>query len=174
MILLPRTAEQWQCLRHLAVARCSQGNSQVDVARFLGVSLRAVQRWLHRYRLQGGDGLHDRHRVGRPPKLSEAQARQVLGWLERSPTEFGFVTERWTAPRLVALIDQFFDISMNARYLSDWLKRRGITPQVPQRRARERNQQVIDDWIARQWPRIKKRRSNVTRGWFSRTKLAFC
>lgn len=82
--------------------------------------------------------------------------------LEQSPCAFGFVTERWTAPRVALLIARHFDVQMNHRYLNDWLWRHGrITPQVPERRARERDEGAIQQWVRGRWPLVKKRRCSA-------------
>jgi transposase len=154
-------SEPQPLLRQLAVSMVLDGEPPEEVADTLHVGERSVWRWLAAWRADGSAGLISRPRSGRPPKLSDAQAQQVLAWIHdgRSATEFGFVTERWTAPRVAELIRRCFGVRMNARYLNDWLRRRGqITPQVPQRQPRERDQRVIDAWVAHDWPRIKKRR----------------
>ena len=163
MIVLPRTAQVAEQLRLLAVLRVAEGWSQRFTARFMGTTPRSIRRWQRSLRLDGEAGLLSKHRCGRPPKLQDQQAEQVLRWLDRSPRDFGFTTERWTAPRLASLIEQRLGIHFNHRYLSAWLRRHGITPQLPQRRPRERNQAVIDAWVRYQWPRIKKRRATCTR-----------
>jgi transposase len=142
--------------RTLAVALALDGGSPAEVADVLDVSPSSVWRWLQRWRDGGQAGLRTRPGQGRPPKLSDAQARQVLGWLDRSPCDFGFATERWTAPRVAALVERRLGVRMNHRYLNDWLSRRGITPQVPQRQPRERDDRAIARWIAQEWGRIKK------------------
>jgi hypothetical protein len=45
---------------------------------------------------------------------------------------------------------------MNHRYLNDWLRRRGVTPQIPGKVARERDEAAIRWWVATVWPRIKR------------------
>jgi transposase len=162
MLTLPRTAQMLEQVRLLAVLRLAEGWAPQDVAEFLGVSVRSVRRWRHAVRCHGEAGLAPKPGRGRTPKLDEEQAARVLTWLDHSPLTFGFSTERWTAPRLAALIEQRLGIRFNHRYLSDWLRRRGITPQLPQRRPRERDQAVIDAWVRYQWPRIKKRRVTCT------------
>lgn len=151
------TAEVLQELRHLAVLRLEEGYSQEEVAEFLDVSRRTVGRWWHAWQHQGPQGLRLQPGRGRRCKLSEPQTEQVLDWLDHNPSHFGFPTEQWTAPRVAGLIQQRFGITMNPRYLNDWLKRHGVTPQMPQRQAQERNPQLIAGWIRYPWPRIKKR-----------------
>jgi len=81
----------------------------------------------------------------------------VLRWLRGSPTEHGFATELWTAPRLAQLIEEEFGIRFNPRSLCAWLKDRGSTPQKPERVPRERDPGAIAAWLASDWSRIKKK-----------------
>jgi transposase len=74
-----------------------------------------------------------------------------------SPTEHGFDTELWTASDIAKLIEQEFGVTLNARYLSSWLRDREFTPQKPQRVPRERDPEEIRRWLASDWPRIKKK-----------------
>ena len=50
----------------------------------------------------------------------------------------------------------------------------GITPQMPQRQPRERDQALIDAWVRRDWPRVKKRRGICTQPLVLRTKAGSC
>jgi len=86
----------------------------------------------------------------------------VLSWFAKSPTEFGFGSELWTAARVALLIERFFAV----RFHSAWLAQRRITPQKPQLQPRERDQAAIDRWLAEDWPRLKKK--------FVRTRLRWC
>ena len=162
MTLLPWTAPIAEQVRILALLRWSQGWTQEEVAEFLGVHPRTVRRWRRRLRREGETGLSNRPRSGRPPKLSAAQAEQVLCWIEHNPRDFGFVTQRWTAPRLAAVIEEAFGVQLNHRYLNDWLRRHGVTPQIPERQPRERDPLLIEAWIRHQWPRIKKKPATCT------------
>lgn len=154
----PRTARALEFIRHLAVSWVAEGDPPGDVAEHLGVSERSVWRWVSSWRRDGPAALAAKPGRGRPAKLSPAQATRVLGWLDRSPCAFGFATERWTAPRVAALVEREIGVRMNHRYLNDWLARRGITPQVPETVARERDAALIDAWLRYAWPRVKKRR----------------
>ncbi len=142
--------------RRLAVLRVRSGYTQKEVADFLGVHARSVQRWMRTYREHGMRGLKARPAPGRVPKLTLPQERKVLRWFRRSPTEFGFSTELWTAPRVATLILRKFRKQFHPRYLNQWLAQRRITPQKPSRQARERKEREIRRWIREEWPRIKK------------------
>jgi transposase len=45
---------------------------------------------------------------------------------------------------------------MNHRYLNHWLRRHGITPQIPPTQPAERDQDLIDAWVHWKWPAIKR------------------
>jgi len=143
--------------RWLAVQRVGEGYTTQEVADFLGVDASSVRRWLAALGQQGPAGLAARPVPGRPPKLTATQEKIVRRWLADSPTEHGFATELWTAPRLAQLIQQEWGIALHPRYLCAWLRRRGFTPQKPRRVARERDEAAIAAWLAEDWPRIKKR-----------------
>lgn len=90
----------------------------------------------------------------------------VCRWLLDNPTQHGFATELWTAPRLAQLIEQEWGIHFHPDYLTVWLRQRGFTPQRPRRQARERNQDAIAAWLAKDWPRIKKRHVGGARAYY--------
>ena len=143
--------------RRLAVRLLDAGHESSEVAELVDATVRSVQRW----RL--ASDLAAVPQPGRPPKLSGDQAAEVVSWLSRSPTAFGFATERWTAPRVAAVLAERLGVDMNHRYLNDWLRVRGVTPQVPPRVPRERDEGRIAAWLAHAWPGIKKRRSTAAR-----------
>lgn len=144
---MPRKADAATYLRRRAVALACAGHRQNKIARLLGISVRSLQRWNAVWQ-KGGEpalaAIATRVSPGRPPKLTHWQAEAVLSWIVRDPIEWGFPNSWWTAPRLAELIHRRFGVSMNHRYLSDWLRHRGVSPQVPQIRPAERNQDLID------------------------------
>jgi transposase len=143
--------------RRLAVQRVEEGYSIGEVADFLGVDRRTVRRWVADFREHGAAGLAAHPAPGRPPKLTPTQEKIVCRWLADHPTEHGFATELWTAPRLTQLIEQEFGIRFHPDYLTAWLRQRGYTPQKPRRVHREHDDEAIAGWLAQDWPRIKKR-----------------
>jgi transposase len=150
--------------RRLAVQRVLEGYSTQEVADFLGVDPSSVRRWVAAFRNRGAEGLVARPASGRPPKLTLTQEKIIRRWLHDSPSEHGFKTELWTAPRLARLIHEEFGILLNPRYLSAWLRDRGFSPQKPGRVPRERDPEAIAAWLESDWPRIKKRRGGGVPG----------
>jgi transposase len=152
------SAQELERRRRRAVQAVKDGDKVADVARVFGVSERAVQGWLAAERDWGEAGLAAVPHPGPKPRLNTVQERQVLSWLKKSPSEFGFPTELWTAPRVARLIRQRFGVEYHPRYVNEWLTRRGITPQKPATQPRERNARRIAAWRSRTWPRLKKGR----------------
>ena len=143
--------------RLLAVQRVLEGYTVEEVAEFLGVAPRSVRRWVAAYRQAGEDGLVAQPASGRPPKLTHAQEKVIRRWLADMPTEHGFPTDLWTGPRLALMIRWEFDVDLNPKYLTVWLRSRGFTPQKPHRTPRERDPEAIAAWLASDWPRVKKK-----------------
>jgi transposase len=141
--------------RRLAVERVQEGYTQVQVAQFLGVHQRTVAGWMANYRRHGDRGLAAKQHPGRPPKLPRQQQGLVLGWLRKNPKSFGFATELWTGRRVAQVIQRKFGVFYHPRYISEWLTGHNFTPQKPQKRPRERNDQTIDNWIKTEWPCIQ-------------------
>jgi transposase len=133
--------------------------SQAEIARRLGVSRMAVSQWAQRLRdrTRGFATLKRRPHPGRPPRLTPRQWQEVLGILKRGAMRSGFETERWTLPRVRAVIEGRFGVMYHPSYLSVRLRDLGWTPQVPSVRARERDEELIRAWLDRDWPRIKKK-----------------
>ena len=151
---------EWhEAIRRLAVARVGDGYASSEVARFLGVHPRTVCHWVARHRAGGDAALAAVRHRGPPPKLTARQERRVLGWVrDGDPRDFGFQTEHWTARRVAAVVGRALGVRFNHRYLNDWLSRRGISPQLPQRVPRERDDDAVARWVARDWPAIKRGR----------------
>jgi transposase len=149
------SSEELERRRHLAVQRVREGHTPTQVAKFLGVHPASVRTWWRAYRKHGDAGLKAKPHPGRVPKLTPARQRQVLRWLRKNPKSFGFATELWSAPRIAQVIQRKWGVKFHHRYLNEWLTARGISPQKPQRRPRERDDAAIQYWLRHQWPRIQ-------------------
>lgn len=133
--------------------------SQAEIGRRLDVSPAAVCQWAKRLRdcPKGLAGLRRRPKPGRPPRPTPAQWREVLEILARGAKRSGFETQRWAPPRIRAVIRHRFGVVYHVDYLSTRLRDPGWTSQVPAVWAAERDEELIQAWLDRDWPRIKKR-----------------
>src|SRR3954454_12338052 len=151
--------------RLLAVQRVGEGYTAEEVAYFLGVDPSSVRRWVAAFEAQGVAGLAARPVSGRPPHLTSTQEKVVRRWLADSPTEHGFATELWTAPRLGWLIEQEFGVHFHPHYLTCWLRQRGYTPQLPRRVPRERDEREIARWLSEDCHGSNGKPADGTRTW---------
>jgi transposase len=152
------TAFELEARRRTAVEKLGDGWTQVAVAEFLGVHPVTVAKWMARHREQGAAGLAAKPTPGRPRFLTPSQEQTVLQWIAEKPTAHGFRTDLWTARRVADLIRRRFGVRYHPDYLRAWLRQRGYSPQKPRRRAKQKKQPVIDQWVADDWPRIQKKR----------------
>ena len=159
-----RTRAEQEARRRLAVTRVGEGWSPADTAAFLGVHVETVRKWVRKYKADGDDGLAGTPHPGRTPFLTPQQAAEVLGWLTRKPTDFGFRTDLWTAARVAQLIEEKFGVKYHPNYLREWLTRRRHSPQKPTRRAKQRDPVAIDRWLADEYSAAQKksRRTRLT------------
>ena len=143
--------------RQRAIALLKEGRAPVEVARLLGVDRRSVRRWNAAYRRRGTGALAARPVPGRPSKLSTRQREELELILLRGAAASGFESDLWTCPRVARVIAHRFGIRYHVDHIGRLLRSLGWTPQRPTRRALERDEDGIQRWIKREWPRIKKK-----------------
>lgn len=129
------------------------------VAERLGVDRRSVRRWKRAHRIRGRAGLRARPASGRPPKLTTAQRRQLASWVVAGPEAAGYSTNLWTCRRIVDLIRRHFRVAYHPDHVGRLLRACGFTPQRPQRRAKERDDRRVRQWVQQDWARVKKTRA---------------
>jgi len=137
-----------------------QGWKQADIAQALGVRQETVSRWMKRVRAGGVSALKTRARSGRPRKLSEAQLARIPELLVQGAQAHGFRDEVWTTRRVARLIRRHFGVRYHPDHVSRVLRHQlGWTPQKPELRASQRDEEAIEAWQRERWPELKKRPS---------------
>ena len=127
-----------------------------EVAAQLRVSTEAVYRWRKRWQTGGADALASKGSGGATCRLTDDQLGQLGAELDRGPTVHGFgPDQRWTLARVVELIERRFGERYTERGTSYLLHRMGFTPQVPARRATQRDPRAIAAWWSRRWPSVR-------------------
>jgi transposase len=108
------SAAELERRRQWAIERLHDGHSTKDVAEFLGVHLRTVQKWKALHNEKGDAGLASKPPLGRMPKLTNRQIQTVLDWFKKSPMEFGYSTELWTSRRVRDLFKRTFGVTLSS------------------------------------------------------------
>jgi len=130
--------------------------SQAEIARELGVSEAAVSKWKKILKTDGEEGLQASRATGRPSKLNEGQKAALLKKLEEGAVANGFPTEQWTQARVKKLIEREYGVNYRRNYVGQLLHQLGWSVQKPDPRALERDEELIEAWLSKDWPRIKK------------------
>lgn len=146
------------------------GERLAAVARQLHVSRQSVSRWFRQWKEGGTTALRGAGRAGRRPRLQADQLQQVDLALRQGSRAHGFNTDLWTLPRVSQVIERVTGVDYHAGHVWKVLRSMGWTLQRPARRARERNEEAIRQWVAERWPAVKKKRAVSTPGLRSRTK----
>ena len=154
-------ATDWREGRRLRAFELKQeGWSQQDIARALGVGKSAVSQWMKRARQEGGkEALRKRSSPGAPPRLSADQRDRLPGLLEKGAVAHGFRGEVWTCRRVAQMIKREFGVGYHPSHVSRILKRLGFSLQKPDRLVDQRDEDAIEEWKEKDWPKLKRGRS---------------
>lgn len=166
------SAESLERRRLRALQLLDEGLAPVEVARQLGVDRRSVRRWKATAKKGGRGALKAKPVPGRPLKLAVSQRKRLEVLLLRGARKQGFPTELWTCGRVAELIERRFGVRYHVDHIGRLLGALGWSPQKPQRKAIERDEEAISNWVKRDWPRIKKKPIASRAGSLSSTKPA--
>jgi len=157
----PRALQQ---RRERAIELLNDGYQPCEVASMLKVDRRSVRRWNAAYRTKGTEALQAKPAPGRPPKLSDSDKARLEKLLIQGAKSAGFATELWTCPRIVEVIRKHFGVRYHVDHMGRLLRSLGWSPQKPTRRAVERDEKAIGNWVKNDWPRVKKTPPAAKRG----------
>lgn len=143
--------------RQHAINLLHEGYQPVVVAKILGVDRRSVRRWKAAHRKEGKKGIQAVPAPGRPPRLDQHNLKKLEKVLLKGSQKAGFPTDLWTCPRITTLIHSLFGVQYHVDHVGKLLHALGWSPQKQERRAIERNEEAIRQWIKLDWPRIKKK-----------------
>lgn len=139
----------------MAVTRVMSGETQADVARSLEVRPSSLWKWIDAYRRNGDAGLASTKGTGRPPKLSKAQLKKLKRMIVgKNPLQLSFGSALWTLPLVAALVRREFGVVLHETTIARTLARLGLTPQKPQRRAFQRDEDACRQWATDEFPAI--------------------
>lgn len=150
-----RDLEAMEARRRQGMGLLAQGVPQAEVARRCGVSRTTTLRWdKQRQAVRGA--AWKRRRLGRPPKLSATQKRQVEKALVQGAQAHGFLNDLWTLPRVAEVTGRLTGVRLHPGHLWRVLGQMGWSVQRPTGRATQRDETAIAHWKKHTWPALKK------------------
>ena len=150
------TRDQLEERRLYAQQLLAQGEvSPKQIAEALGVSESTVRTWKQRLRERGS--LQATRAGGPPQRLSAEQRTRLEELLRAGPLAAGYPDSRWTTSRVREVIGLRFAVWYHADHVRKWLHQLGFSPQKPEQRAVERDEQAIQTWVEQTLPRLEKK-----------------
>jgi transposase len=146
-------------LRRQVVQAVRRGMSQTEAARTFGASLRAVSKW-RRLDREGGLRALKLKRRGRRPgegRLSATRAGRIRSMIVgKMPDQLKLPFYLWTRAAVASLIAREDGIEVSLVTVGRYLRAWGLSPQKPVRRAYERNDAAIANWLKQEYPAIAR------------------
>ncbi len=93
---------------------------------------------------------------------TKANLRRLREAILQSPTEHGFGTELWTLKRVGAVMERLHGERFSQTQVWRILGSLGFSPQKPEKRAIERDEDAVAHWKRHTWPALKKKPSEKT------------
>ena len=137
----------------------AKGKGCAEVALAVGVARQTVYTWKVLLDEGGIDALQAVPGRVRPAQLDEGQLAAVRAAVLQSPTDHGFATELWTLKRVGAVIERLHGVRFSQGHVWRILGSLGFSPQKPEKRAIERNEDAVRNWKRNTWPALKKKPS---------------
>jgi transposase len=148
-----------QDLRRRVMAALDKGMSITAAAETFAVSRQAIYNWKERVEVGGRRALRSRRR-GRPEGISLAphQAATVVRMILGScPDQLRLPFALWTREAVQMLIARRFGIELSVTTVGRYLRRWGLSPQKPLRRAFEQDPVAVRRWLSSEYPAIARR-----------------
>ena len=147
--------------RRRELALLKTGLSLNEVGRRIHCAASSVMRWFKAWRRGGAKALRVGASPGRPPKLRPAERRRLVKLLLKGPLAHGYRTNLWTTARIAEVIQREFGVDYHRDHMGRLMRHLGWSHQKPETRAVERDEEAIERWKRKDWPRVKK----TLRGW---------
>lgn len=148
-------------LRLRVVNAVNAGMKQAQAARTFGVARWSVVHWIKAQRSDGTQALAPKRRgrrAGEAGKLSPSQAERIRKLVVgKMPEQLKLPFYLWTRAAVQRLIKSEYGVRLSLSAVGGYLKRWGLSVQRPVKRAYERNEEAIAQWLAEVYPRIAAR-----------------
>lgn len=157
--------------RRLAHQLRKRGMTRAEIGEIVGVHADTVGKWLKLRSNELGYETPGR-KVGSGTRLSQEQSERIRKLvIDKTPDQLKMPYALWTRESVRELIRSQCGIDMPVRTVGDYLKRWGMTPQKPQKRAYEQRAPEVQAWLEEEYPAIQEqaKRENAEIYWGDET-----
>lgn len=157
--------------RRLAHQLRKRGMTRAEIGEIVGVHADTVGKWLKLRSNELGYETPGR-KVGSGTRLSQEQSERIRKLvIDKTPDQLKMPYALWTRESVRELIRSQCGIEMPVRTVGDYLKRWGMTPQKPQKRAYEQRAPEVQAWLEEEYPAIQEqaKRENAEIYWGDET-----
>jgi len=133
-----------------------RGESPSVVARVFDTPMRTVFQWLAMFRQGSYDGLRDKHRAGRPRKVTA----EVMRWLYDAitmgnPQQYKLEFCLWTLAIIRTMLKRKKGIELSKSGVSRLLRHLGLSPQIPVYRSYKQNPEQVEKYLNKTFPELR-------------------
>ncbi len=148
-------------IRRQAIRLHKQKHGPVKIGRLLEIDYNTVSKWIKIWRKGGMKALAVRKRgpkVGTTLQLQLHEQKEIRKHLvEKTPDQLKLPFALWTREAVARLIEEITGKTLDVRQVGRYLKRWGFTPQRPVKRAYQRSEKAVQEWLKQDYPAIKKK-----------------
>src|SRR5215471_11815621 len=121
---LKQTKEARVFRRAQAVRQVVNGQRLQTVSDTLQFTYSALRKWVYRFASQGTQGLVDRPRSGRPPKVTCELEQYLNRLIDQDPLEHGSLHSQWSCRELAAVLAHETGVHLGRESVRGVLKKR--------------------------------------------------
>lgn len=143
-------------IRVRAVEAVSRGLPLGDVAEAYGVHRTTLFRWVTCHETHGFTGLKRKEVSGRPRLLEDLDKEALWRIVLRPATDYGYETDLWTVGRLHRVVQEQYQTTISYDTIWRRLREAGLTYQKPERQYFEMDEEVREEWLRKDAPKIRK------------------
>ena len=129
--LAGRTADGAVVRRLLAIALVLEGHCRTAAASLNGMTRQTLRDWVHRYNVEGVDGLRSRTGPGRPRYLSDARMEELRELVLKGPDPERHAVIRWRCADLCEEVAKRWSVKVCEQTMGAWLRRLEMTRLQP-------------------------------------------
>jgi transposase len=134
-------------IRMRAVKQVVAGESPETVIKALGFTRCCIYNLISKYEKGGWGALKAVPLTGRTPLLNGKQLQKLYSMItEKTPTQLNFEFALWTRSMVGELIRKKFKVTLNDTTVGRVLRKSGLSPQKPLRRAYQRDKETVEVW----------------------------